>query len=189
MYEFESGRLGQCCKRKCFEHFANVDQDQTIEDAVTTARKPLYDANMDRKVLGETLRENRNLLLLPDGKPCCVTMACDIYNCSKSLLYKDTRPVQTRSEASSECPVTISVCSWLGTLKESLDIMPDGGWYMVNKPRRKMVHADYCKDAEEFPDLYKYCTKSWFNTIWRQHFPEIRLRKHCRFAKCAFCVE
>jgi hypothetical protein len=67
--------------------------------------------------------------------------------------------------------------------------MPDGGWFMVNKPRKKMVYEDYLEDVADYPELYKTCTSQWFNTIWREHFPEVRLRKHCRFAKCSFCVK
>jgi hypothetical protein len=30
---------------------------------------------------------------------------------------------------------------------------------------------------------------SHFNMLWREQFPEVRIRKHCRFSKCGFCVE
>ena len=60
---------------------------------------------------------------------------------------------------------------------------------MVNQPRKKMVYEDYVADVSLFPTLYTSCTQAWFNTVWRENYPEIRLRKHCRFTKCVFCVE
>ena len=60
---------------------------------------------------------------------------------------------------------------------------------MVNQPRRKMVYDEFMEDVNLWPDLYTLCTYDYFITVWRAHFPEIRLRKHCRFTKCDFCVK
>jgi hypothetical protein len=53
--------------------------------------------------------------------------------------------------------------------------MPDGDWYMVNEPKKKLLYDNYMLDVQTWP-------------MWFEHFPEIRLRKHCRFTKCEFCV-
>ena len=158
--------------------------------SVIAARKPLYDSNMDREVLGETLLENSKSLLLPDGQPCCKIMACAMYSCSKTLLYKDQRPERSRSEASSDSPIAVSICAWLSNLKQMLDVMPDeGGWSMVNHPRKKLVHADYMEDCNFYPESFIACAYRYFCKVWRDNFPEIRLRKFCRFTKCIFCVK
>ena len=84
--------------------------------------------------------------------------------------------------------IATSVASWFHLLKETADVIPDEGWYQINTPLRSMVFENYNADAEE-NNLYVHCkSKSYFNALWHNNFPEIRLRKHCRFAKCSFCV-
>ena len=60
---------------------------------------------------------------------------------------------------------------------------------MVNYPRRKYLFEAYCDDHEAWPELYPEVTGPYFNKIWREEFEDVRLRKHCRFTKCPFCVE
>lgn len=109
--------------------------------------------------------------------------------CSRQFLYKDTRAVQSRSAASSHSPKTVSIIAWLQAYKEYLDVMPDeGGWYMVPHSRRRYLYREYVQDSDARPALYSPCTKAWFCSVWREHFPELRLRKFHRFTKCTFCV-
>ena len=82
----------------------------------------------------------------------------------------------------------VSVSSWFGNLKEIVDVMPDQGWYQLPHPKKRMVYQSYKLDCASFPGKYKHCTPGHFNKIWRKQFPECRIRKHCRFAKCEFCV-
>ncbi len=174
------------CARKCHMHF----RDSSTDEIIKKARKPMFDANMERAALRDALKENwRQHLTLPDGKPCCTTMATNIFACSRSFLYPDKRPKQTRSEASSVCPKATMVSSWFFNLRKELDVFPDSGWFMVNQPRRRYVFESYCEDARTWPSLYMECSRSYFNEVWRTQFPEIRLRKHCVFTKCPFCVE
>ena len=67
--------------------------------------------------------------------------------------------------------------------------MPDEGWYQVHVPKKKMLYAMYAEDAHNFPNSFMPASFDYFRTIWADNFPEIRLRKHCRFAKCDFCVK
>ena len=68
--------------------------------------------------------------------------------------------------------------------------MPDGDWYQIDTPLRSMVFADYNEDAAEEGSELKHCkSKCYFYDTWNANFPEIRLRKWCRFAKCDFCVD
>jgi hypothetical protein len=68
--------------------------------------------------------------------------------------------------------------------------MPDGDWYQINTPLRSMVFAHYNEDAAEEGSTLHHCkSKSYFYETWTDNFPEIRLRKWCRFAKCDFCVD
>ncbi len=65
----------------------------------------------------------------------------------------------------------------------------DQGWYMLPVARKVTLFKNYDLDATAWPHLYKSCKQSHFLDVWTKMFPEIRLRKHCRFAKCGFCVE
>jgi hypothetical protein len=67
--------------------------------------------------------------------------------------------------------------------------MPDEGWYQLNAPQKEVVFDDYIEDVKEFPDLYEKCHRSYFDSIWLKNYPDIKLRKYCRFAKCEFCVD
>jgi len=80
------------------------------------------------------------------------------------------------------------VIAWFYELRKTLDIMPDGDWYMVNQPRKKLLFENYKLDVKTWPTIHIACCSSYFNAMWAEHFPEIRLRKHCRFTKCTFCV-
>jgi hypothetical protein len=176
-----------CCEKQCFLQF----HDATL-DCIRLARAPLYDSNLSRATLGSQLRANHTLhLKLYTGVPCCVTMACRIYSASRQLLYKDNRITRTRADANhSNCKVSASVCAWLTSLKECLDVMPDeGGWYMCNHQKKTYVYKEYVEDVQLWPTLYLAVTRQWFTSVWRDNFPEIRLRKHCRFTKCYFCVK
>jgi hypothetical protein len=44
-------------------------------------------------------------------------------------------------------------------------------------------------DVEEKPHLYTPCDESYFRSVWRNNYANVRLRKYCKFAKCEFCVD
>ena len=187
VYKFIPSRE-QCCTRNCFRHFASATADNVVK-----ARAPLFESNLAREELKFRLFENiaLHLTLDSDGKPCCITMACRIYVCSRTLLYPETY-AQTRSEAnSSNNPKAVAICSWFMTLKDDLDVMPDNGWFMVNHSRRRYLWEDYMVDVEllsNVPGAYPELTKGYFCYVWKECFPEIRMRKYHRFSKCEFCV-
>ena len=84
---------------------------------------------------------------------------------------------------------SVSVASWLTSYKLTLDVMPDQGWYMLTVVWKYVLFGHYDLDAVAWPHLYERCKKNHFLHVWNTLFPEIRLRKHCRFAKCGFCVQ
>ena len=73
--------------------------------------------------------------------------------------------------------------------KKNLDIMPDQGWSMLPVGSKRALYQEYAVDVEKYKDLYLPCNEDYFVKTWSANFPEIRLRKHCRFAKCDFCIE
>jgi hypothetical protein len=73
-------------------------------------------------------------------------------------------------------------------MKDCVDVMPDEGWYQFPHPKKKMVYKSYVRDCHGNPHTYILVKKPYFNYIWRTHYPECRTRRHCRFAKCPFCV-
>jgi len=128
-------------------------------------------------------------------------MMLQIFNCSPSLIYGNMRQQQQDGEEevepqsqgdanSSRQKIGSSIAAWFHLLKATADCMPDEGWYQLNIPLRSMVYANYNEDAAEPGSTFHHCkAKSHFYKIWKHNFSEIRLRKHCRFAKCDFCVE
>jgi hypothetical protein len=72
---------------------------------------------------------------------------------------------------------------------ETLDIMPDTGYYQTQYGKKYMLHEAYLLDVGCWPAIYTGCKQSYFNVVWRESFPQVMLRKHCRFAKCEFCID
>jgi hypothetical protein len=187
VFDFEPDPDFECCrKKKCSAHFTDAANPMIVE-----ARLPLFDRFMNRVRLRATLRSNWNLYLrLPDGRRCCKEMMLRIYNCSPSLIYGNHRHERSQSEANSaRGKVGAHIASWFHILKETADCMPDEGWYQLNIPLRSMVFANYNADAVESDTLMHCKSKAYFYDVWNNNFPETRLRKYCRFAKCDFCVE
>ena len=175
-----------CCKRKCSAHVANAACPR-----VARARLPLFDLTLTPDELRAALKVNHTRYLLhTDQRPVCVEMACRIYGVSTTRLYPDKRPRHCRAESRSvKNPKAVCVCSWFSELKDCLDVMPDeGGWYQLPHPKKKMVFEAYVKDCHDSPHTYTLVKSAYFYKLWRTFFPECRTRKHCRFAKCVFCV-
>lgn len=174
-----------CCKRKC-----SVCVVDPACPRVIAARAPLYDLTLTRAELRVALMNNHSVYLLhPDNRPVCVEMARRIYCVSLAKFYPDKRPPRSRSASrSAQNPVAVSVCSWFSLMKDCVDVMPDEGWYQFPHPKKKMVFIDYCRAVHDSPQTYTEVKKSYFNHIWRTHFTDCRVRRHCRFSKCTFCV-
>jgi hypothetical protein len=76
----------------------------------------------------------------------------------------------------------------MGLIK-GLDPMPDEDYYQVHVPKKNMLYDMYVADCVLYPKDFTLCQFSWFNHIWTENHSNVRLRKHCRFAKCDFCVK
>ena len=66
----------------------------------------------------------------------------------------------------------VSISAWFYALMETLDIMPDTGYYQLQCGRRHMLFGDYELDAERWPDMYLSCNKPYFYQLWRESFPK-----------------
>ena len=193
VFAFEPAPTFKCCRKKgCMSHFPEADDPR-----VQRARAPLYDWSLSPTQRRVELREawRRELRFQqPDGRlvQVCLTAACRIFACSRSFLYETVRAgVTPRSNAlanSARATTNVSVAAWFLLYKETLDVMPDEGWYMVPVGRKRYLFEEYMVDCDHWPLLYKKCVKNYFLEIWTTNFPDLRLRKHCRFAKCTFCV-
>jgi len=187
VFPFQPDPAFRCCKKKNCAQFFTQANSRRVEEA----RKPLFNPLLDRKELRNQLRVNwERYLTLPCGKTCCKNMMLKIYNCSSSLIYGDHREHrESQGDSNSErTQKAVSIASWFHTIKATVDVMPDEGWYQIDTPKRSMVFDDYNNDAQESDDYLVVKSKAYFYTVWNENFPEIRLRKHCRFAKCDFCV-
>ena len=175
------------CVRRCHEVYTI---DRANDDNVKAARLPLYDTTLTKPELCSSLKTNwRELLVMPNGQPVCTTMATRIFACSRSKLFPSTkRRRRSRAEANSHrATKSVSIAAWFQALKV-VDIMPDHGWYQLPQARKKHVWAQYQEDCANC-DLYTVCRPALFYKVWRVQFSQFRLRKHCRFSKCTFCVE
>ena len=174
----------KCCKRKCFEEYQD-DGEEGQEGQIEQARAFLFDTTLDKEAAKACMHDNwYELLLHSDGNPICSKMACKVYGCTKSkLYYKGTSLRRMRPSLVAE-----NIAAWFMELKEVADIMPDEGWYQLNEPRKKDVHKHYLDDCKMYPECYHKSCESYFFKTWKENFPEVRLRRHCKFAKCSFCV-
>ena len=186
-FRFKPDVEKSCCSRKCSAFFS--DENAV---AVTKARAPLLDTEIERLARRSKLMANwAEHLTLADGEPCCAKMACRIYSCSTSFLYGDKRPKQTRSEANATGNTkSSSVMSWFATKKEVLCVMPDDATFQLNYALKKHVYEAYTQDADNpiYSGIYKKIKPSHFYETWAEHFPDVKIRAHCRFSKCEFCV-
>jgi hypothetical protein len=181
-----------CCNGQCYRQY----QD-SADPRVKKARTVLFDTDLTKPAMRDAMRANwKEHLLLSDGGSVCQVMACRIFGCSKMKFNPDKRAfgpkvrLQPSQPAAQEFTFTKAeqIAAWFGELKEVSDVMPDEGWYQLNEPLRYMVHENYEADCKQFPNLYTSVSQSYFYDNWRRLFPEVRLRRHCKFAKCSFCV-
>ena len=165
---------------------------------VTAARAPLYDANLPPSHRRQAMRDawHNKLVVQYKGsyKPVCMTAAIKIFVVARATLALTAKPATAKSSVSrgvanaARAKKSVSVAAWLTLTKSTLDVMPDQGWYMLPVARKGTLFEQYELDAAAWPHLYTRCKQSHFLIVWAKMFPEIRLRKHCRFAKCGFCV-
>ena len=67
----------------------------------------------------------RRLLLLGDGHPVCLSMACRIYRVSRSRLYPE-HSTRTKAESNhNRAVVATSVSSWFESFKQVLDVFQE----------------------------------------------------------------
>jgi hypothetical protein len=163
-------------------HFQTAD-DPRIE----AARQPLFRPS---KYLKQELRKAWfNLRVCVDGKEVqvCLTAACKVFACSRSFLNTTKPRKKTLADATQKAKA-VDVAAWFYRLRETLDIMPDQGWYQLQHPKKMMVYEQYMLDVQSMPSMYSKVSPDFFNKTWNTNFPEVKIRKHCRFAKCEFCV-
>ena len=195
VFDFVPQPTFKCCKKKqCMSHFLSADDPR-----VTKARALLYDVELPSSSRRRAMREawRAHLVIEHNGrsKPVCMTAATKIFVVARSSLNISAKAAKAGSSASrgvangASAKKSVSVAGWLSSYKETLDVMPDQGWYMLPVARKGVLFGHYDLDAVAWPHLYERCKKNNFLNVWKTLFPEIRLRKHCRFAKCGFCVQ
>ena len=122
----------------------------------------------------------------------CVQAACKLFGVSKSYFYPSKKGSGfSRSQANMlRSKKKGAIVSWLEDAKILMEAMPDDGSFICHQPTRQELYNQYMLDARDDTSgtLYE-CHADYFLATLRDYFPEIRLRKHCRFAKCDFCGE
>ena len=202
---FKPNTSFNCCKRRCAAYF------DTETAAVKKARQPLFDTSLSRELMRFTLLENADSLLKHpiDEGPVCKKNTALLYSCSPSLLFPNTKRYKgTKGDSNrARSTINLSLATWFRERMKYTDIMPDTGFYQLSEPCKKFVKEQYDEDVESIVlcncamagnaepcgcagaiPIYSKCSDSYFNAIWDKEFPDVKIRKHCRFSKCAFCV-
>ena len=153
------------CVRHCEDEF---NCDNVHDDHVIEARRPLYDTTLSKAELREALKQNwKELLVMPDRKPVCLTMACQIFACSRAKMFPSThRRRRSRAEANSHRGnKSVSIAAWFVALMKIVEVMPDQGWYQLQHARRNLVWADYEADCITYPAQYILCKPQLFYKV------------------------
>ena len=195
LFRFRPEPTFKCCKKKCMSHFLQ-EHDQRVENARAPLFVPELSKDERRLLLRQNWKDHLRIVIGGSEHVVCLTCACKIYTCSRTLLCpqpsrgKDN-PGRSKAEANSaRATVNVSVAAWFYSLMDTLDVMPDTGYYQVQVGQKHMLYENYMLDVHRWPSVYERCKdKSYFYQIWRDSFPNVKLRKHCRFAKCEFCID
>ena len=191
VWAYEADPNYSCCKtNNCLSHF------DTPDPRIIEARAPLFEIGLTAQQRREKLLRNwKDLQIVgKNGKAVqvCVQAACKLFGVSKSYLYPSKKGSGfSRSQANMlRSKKKGAIASWLEDAKILMDAMPDDGTFICHHPTRQELYNQYMLDARDDTSgtLYE-CHLDYFLAILRDSFPEIRLRKHCRFAKCDFCGE
>ena len=174
-----------CCKRNCHNRF----QPELIE----SYRLSVLDYAMESRRTRIFEYHTQNLVV--DSRPCCINYLTNCFDVSRSWLY----PNPTTTDRDRQCPKTISVLAWFENLKANADVMPDAqaqkhvhrpvAAYQIPHLKKKEVFKEYMADCKLHPTLYLQCTKAHFLTTWKKTYPNVKLRKYLKFAKCEVCVD
>ena len=79
------------------------------------------------------------------------------------------------------------VLAWFQLLKPCLEAQPDNGQFHVNAPTKGEVFRWYQRDRALYPTIFPEVHPKYFNQVWRELIPEIKLRKVLRFTRCKTC--
>lgn len=194
IFRFQPDPEYHCCKARCMSHFTEEDDERVLQ-----ARAPLFDDTLGDEARRSRLQHNwkHHLRFMhhDQSRKVCTRAACKIYVCSKSKLYPpkyrqngaEVRRTKAESNAA-RAKKSVCVAAWFYSVMETLDVMPDTGYYQLQHARKHMLYDNYKDDVLRWPDIYQKCEEGYFLLLWRENFPNVKLRKHCRFAKCEFCV-
>jgi hypothetical protein len=155
VWEFIPNVSSKCCNARCMAHFTSSQDGRVV-----AARAPMFDASSNRHELRAQLLANWTLhLRIGDGegegrtRPVCAAAACKIFVCSRTFLYPDKRCISRSESNSNKNEKAVCVSSWLHSFQDTLEVMPDEGWYMIQQPRKFMVFDMFIRDCEQWPAL------------------------------------
>jgi hypothetical protein len=168
-----------CCKKKCCTVWKHKEKE------IGVIRSAILDV-VDMSTVQQRDAIWKARPLLGDHGDCCIKwLKCVFGVRSNDKLYGSHKTVSGRARKD---PVRISIIAWFQGLLETADKMPDNADYVLPAPSRKSVWHWYNNDHDQHPDLYIQAGESYFNTVWREYFPDVKLRKYLRFHKCSLCV-
>lgn len=108
---------------------------------------------------------------------------------STSKLYgKQKGEERAPRKAKNGDALRIAVHAWFYKLLLTADKMPDTVDYVLPAPHKVTVWSWYITDSEENPIVYPAVSETYFLKVWREDFPQVKLRKYLRFSKCCYCV-
>ena len=179
-----------CCKRRCMSQFTTSNDPRIVK-----ARAPLRDSSLTKDQLREKLIQNwENLKTI--GENCmevkvCTKAACKVFRVSKCFLYFKQGSGIGRAKANMlRAKKNVAIGTWLEKANTLMDVMPDDGTFICQYAKKQELYQQYRQDASnDTSGVLETCTQDYFLKVWSKLYQEIRVRKHCRFAKCDFCEE
>ena len=141
-------------------HFEKED-DPRVEKARAPLFNPLLSKVERRLHLRQNWKEHLRVVSGGSDRVVCLTCACKIYTCSRALLCPQPSRLENssgRSKAeanSARATVNVSVAAWFYSLMETLDVMPDTGYYQVQVGKKNMLYDNYMLDVHRWPTSTK----------------------------------
>ena len=170
---FEPTKFSQdapCCRSHCYAVW--VGRDGEIE-------------HFRSHVIGLPARSQRREAIFKaqsslgngSGTLCCTAwLKCVFGVRSYTKLYGTTHQIKQITTQRKD-PVRISILAWFHSVLLTADKMPDNADYLLPAPSRKTVWQWYMMDHTDHPALYLAAAMPYFNTVWRDYFAHVKLRK------------
>lgn len=180
-----------CCKRRDCKELFTFEECQASREEYGGIPKAIDRRAYIQNRIDEDGYRVRN-------KSVCVLFFLWVFNISRNMATRNKkRKNQDGSVSVFALPRVLhtvdakeqAVVHWLQYQAKFHDKQPDRDEVHLPFSSRVVLWKLYASEARLQPHLLPTVSLSWFRKIMSIRCPNIKLRKHLRFAKCDFCVE